>query len=84
MYEKMPWLDSCAERMDVTTIDSVYDIKAMRSMNAQSSTKLKRTNVDQGKNSKPSVKKRLEENKKLSSKRNPCQRDIVHHLENER
>ncbi len=84
MYEKMPWLDFCAERMDVTTIDSVYDIKAMRSMNAQSSTHLKRTNVNQEKNNKPSVIKRLEENKKLSDQKDSDQKNIIHHRENER
>lgn len=84
MYEKMPWLDSCAERMDVTTIDSVYDIKAMRSMSAQNNAEFERTNVNQGKNNKPSVMKRLEENKKFLAQNNISQKDIVHRQENER
>ena len=84
MYEKMTWLDSCAERMNVTTIDSVYDIKAMRSMSAQNNAEFERTDVNQGKNNKPSVMKRLEENKKFLAQNNISQKDIVHRQENER
>lgn len=30
LFTKMPWLDKCAEKMDITNIDSIYDVLKIR------------------------------------------------------
>lgn len=30
LFTKMPWLDKCAEKMDITNIESVYDVLQIR------------------------------------------------------
>lgn len=84
MYKKMPWLDSCAEHMDATTIDSVYDIKEMRVKNLQKEAMKENRDKAHEKESKPSVLQRLAENKKIVARNTKEPQDKIHHQEEER
>ncbi len=84
MYENMPWLNNCAERMDATTIDSVFDIKAMMSKNMQGKAEREGGSRHQDQKKKPSVLARLERNKKTIEQKNGNQPEKIHHRETER
>lgn len=68
MYNKMPWLNVCAERMDATTIGSIYDIKKMESKGIREGVDKENIVQNQQQKGKPSVLKRLQENKEKISK----------------
>ena len=38
LFTKMPWLDKCAEKMDITNIEAVYDVLQLR-MEGRAETK---------------------------------------------
>ena len=84
MFIKMPWLDECSKKIDVTNIGAVYNIKELRAMNMQQEHSQENIKKDQVPKSKPSVLKRLEENKKILSEQDSSKQAIVHHRENER
>lgn len=84
MYEKMPWLNNCVERMDATTIDSVFDIKEMMSKNMQERADRENSSRSQNHKNKSSVLARLAENKKLIEQKSSGQQEKMHHRETER
>lgn len=64
----MPWLNVCAEHMDATTIGSIYDIKEMKSKGIRERACKENTVMNQKQKDKPSILKRLQENKEKISK----------------
>lgn len=88
MFKAMPWLDECSKKIDVTSIDSIYDVKELRSFREQ------RSNVDIQKEfkdgsfhnhgDKKSILKRLEENKERLIQSDTSRHDIICQHENER
>lgn len=68
MYNKMPWLNTCAERMDATTIGSIYDIKKMKSKEIRESIDRGNVVYTSEQKGKASVLKQLQENKEKISK----------------
>ncbi|MCM1128125.1 MAG: hypothetical protein NC429_16850 [Lachnospiraceae bacterium] len=71
MYSKMPWLNTCAERMDATAIGSVYDIKKMKSKGIREGVEKENSVQKHEQREKTSVLKRLQENKEIISKNEP-------------
>ena len=84
MYETMPWLNFCVERMDATTIDSIYDIKEMRSKNIRKIADKETTIYNKKQPEKPSVLERLAENKKIINQSNNERQEKIHNREKER
>lgn len=84
MFKEMPWLDECSKKIDVTNIGEIYDIKELRSMDMQYNCSQKDIKKSQVHKNKPSVLKRLEENKKILAEKDISEQNIVHHRENER
>lgn len=81
MFDKMPWLDECSKKIDVTNIGEIYDIKNLRAMGKKHEHSREKSQVHKGK---PSVLKRLETNKRILAEKDTSERNIVHHRENER
>lgn len=81
MFNKMPWLDECSKKIDVTNIGEIYDIKDLRAMGKQHEHSQKKSQMHKDK---PSVLKRLEENKKILAEKDTSEQKIVYHRENER
>lgn len=81
MFKEMPWLDECSKKIDVTNIGEIYDIKDLRAMGKQHEHLQEKSQVHKNK---PSVLKRLEENKKILAEKDVSEQNIVHHRENER
>ena len=79
MFKEMPWLAECSNKIDVTNMGEIYDIKNLRAMGKQHEQEKSQVHKN-----KPSVLKRLEENKKILAEKDVSEQNIVHHRENER
>lgn len=81
MFDKMPWLDECSKKVDVTNIGKIYDIKKLRAMDKQHKNFHRKSQIHKRKQS---VLKRLNDNKKILTERDTSERNRTHHKEYER
>lgn len=87
MFKAMPWLDKCSKKIDVTSIDSIYDVKKLRAFREQKSNADVKKDIYDGIShdvDKKSILKRLAENKKSLAENTKESQDKIHHREEER